>query len=58
MPTPSEALAVADLWLRMTMIDVAALAAIEAILRKGDRVELIPVKDGVRVVRVKRETVK
>ena len=39
-------------------IDNAALAAIEAILRKGDRVELIPVKDGVRVVRVKRETVK
>ena len=58
MPTPSEALAVAVLWLRMTMIDDAALAAIEAILRKGDRVELIPVKDGVRVVRVKRETVK
>ena len=40
------------------MIDDAALAAIEAIIRKGDRVELIPVKDGVRVVRVKRETVK
>ena len=40
------------------MIDDAALAAIEAILQKGDRVELIPVKDGVRVVRVKRETVK
>ena len=58
MPTPSEALPVVALWLRMTMIDAAALAAIEAILRKGDRVELIPVKDGVRVVRVKRETVK
>ena len=39
-------------------ITPAALATIEAILRKGDRVELIPVKDGVRVVRVKRETVK
>lgn len=39
-------------------IDGAALEAIEAILRKGDRVEIIPVKDGVRVVRVKRETVK
>lgn len=37
MPTPSEALAVAVLSLRMTMIDVAALEAIEAILRKGDR---------------------
>lgn len=39
-------------------VDGTALAAIEAILRKGDRVEIIPVKDGVRVVRVKRETVK
>ena len=58
MPTPSEALAVAVLWWRMTMIDDAALAAIEAVLAKGDRVELIPVKDGVRVVRVKREAVK
>ena len=40
------------------MIDAASLSTIEAILRKGDRVEIIPVKDGVRVVRVKRETVK
>ena len=40
------------------MIDVAALAAIEAILRKGDRVELIPVKDGVKVVQVQRKEVK
>ena len=31
---------------------------IEAILAKGDRVELIPVKDGVRVVRIRREPVK
>ena len=30
----------------------------EAVLAKGDRVELIPVKDGVRVVRVRREEVK
>lgn len=30
----------------------------EAVLAKGDRVELIPVKDGVRVIRVKREEVK
>jgi hypothetical protein len=29
-----------------------------AILAKGDRVELIPVKDGVRVIRVRREEVK
>lgn len=34
------------------------IRAIESILARGDRVELIPVKDGVRVVRVKRETVK
>lgn len=30
----------------------------EAVLSKGDRVELIPVKDGVRVIRVKREEIK
>lgn len=58
MPTPSEALAVAVLWWRMTMIDDAALAAIEAILRKGDRVEIIPVKDGVKIVHIRREVVK
>lgn len=34
------------------------IRAIEFILARGDRVELIPVKDGVRVVRVRRETVK
>jgi hypothetical protein len=28
------------------------------ILAKGDRVELIPIKDGIRVIRVKREEVK
>ena len=58
MHTPSEALAVADLWWRMTMIDAAALATIEAILRKGDRVELIPVKDGIKVIHIKRKEVK
>ena len=30
----------------------------EAVLSKGDRVELIPVKDGVKVIRVRREEVK
>ena len=39
-------------------IDGAALAVIEAILRKGDRVEIIPVKDGVKIVRVRREVAK
>ena len=34
------------------------IKAIEAILAKGDRVELIPTKDGIKVVRVRRETVK
>jgi hypothetical protein len=29
-----------------------------AILAKGDRVELIPVKDGVKVIHIKREEVK
>lgn len=32
------------------------LKTIEDVLKKGDRVELIPVKDGVKVVKVKRET--
>ena len=31
---------------------------IESLLRGGERVEIIPVKDGVKVVRVRREEVK
>ncbi len=34
------------------------IKAIESILAKGDRVELIPVKDGVKVMRVRREEIK
>lgn len=34
------------------------IKAAEKVLIKGDRVELIPVKDGVRVVKVKREEIK
>lgn len=34
------------------------IKAIEAILAKGDRVELIPTKDTVKVIHIKRETVK
>lgn len=34
------------------------IKAIEAMLAKGDRVELIPVKDGIKVVRIRRETVR
>ena len=40
------------------MIDAATIATIEAILRKGDRVELIPVKDGIKVIHIKRKEVK
>ena len=31
---------------------------VDAILARGDRVELIPVKDGVKVVRITRKEVK
>lgn len=35
------------------------ISAIEAVLAKGDRVELIPLSDGkVKVVRIRREPVK
>ena len=40
------------------VIDEQTKRAIEATLENGDRVELIPVKDGVKVVRVKREELK
>ena len=43
--------------MRMTMTD-AQVKAIEAILREGDRVELIPVKDGIKVIHIKRKEVK
>jgi len=36
----------------------AVIKAIEAILARGEWVELIPVKDGVRVIGVKRREVK
>lgn len=41
----------------LVKIDEQTKSAIERTLEKGDRVELIPVKDGVKVVRVKRETI-
>ena len=31
---------------------------VESILAKGDRVELIPVKDGVKVIQVRRKEIK
>lgn len=39
-------------------MDEKTIKAADAILQKGDRVELIPVKDGVKIVRVRREEVK
>lgn len=40
-----------------TNIGPATIKAIESVLSKGDRAEVIPVKDGVRVMRVRRENV-
>ena len=34
------------------------IETIEAIVGKGDRVEIIPVKDGLRILRIRREEVK
>ena len=39
-------------------MDEKQIRAIEAILTKGDRIELIPVKDGVKIIHVKREELK
>ena len=41
-----------------THISAKTLEAIEKALTNGDRVELIPVKDGVKVVRVRRDEIK
>lgn len=48
----------ARLRVRMRTMTEAQAKAVEAILAKGDRVELIPVKDGVKVVQVKRREIK
>ena len=39
-------------------MDEKQIKAIEAVLAKGDRVELTPVKDGVKIIHVKREELK
>lgn len=36
-------------------MDEKTIKAIESALDKGDRVELIPVKDGVKIIHIKRE---
>lgn len=40
------------------MISKSTLAKIEKILKNGDRAELVPVKDGVKVFRIVRREVK
>lgn len=39
-------------------MDEKTIKAIETVLSKGDRVELIPVKDGIKVIHIKRNEVK
>lgn len=39
-------------------MDEKQIKAVEAILAKGYRVELIPVKDGVKVIQVQRKEIK
>lgn len=36
----------------------AVVRAIESVLSKGDRVELIPSKDGVKIIHIKRKEVR
>lgn len=42
----------------MQYVGPKELAAIEKALRQGSRVELIPVKDGVKIIRVRRDEIK
>ena len=46
-----------SLW-RVEPMTEAQAKAVEAILAKGDRVELIPVKDGVKVIQIQRKEIK
>lgn len=39
-------------------VDTATIKAIESVLARGDRAEVVPVKDGVKVLRVRREEVR
>lgn len=40
------------------MIDYKQLEAIEKALAKGDRVEIVPVKDGIVINRIRREKIR
>lgn len=44
--------------MQQTYLGPRELAAINAALSKGDRVEIIPVKDGVKILRVRRDELK
>ena len=39
-------------------MDEKTIKIIESIIAKGDRVELIPVKDGVQIIHIKRKEMK
>ena len=39
-------------------MDEKQIKVIESILKKGDRIELIPVKNGVKIIHIKREEVR
>ena len=43
---------------RRSSMEEKTIKAAEAALSRGDRVELIPTKDGVKVVRIRREPLK
>lgn len=45
-------------WQMMKKAIETVIEAIVKILVNGDRVELIPVKDGVKVIKIKREEIK
>lgn len=42
----------------MKLLTEKDVKAIESVLAKGDRVELIPVKDGIKIIEVKRKVIK
>lgn len=39
-------------------MDEKTIKIIESIIAKGDRVELIPVKDGIKIIHIKRKEMK
>lgn len=39
-------------------LDEQTIQAIESVLRRGDRAEIVPLRDGVKVLHIKREEVK